>query len=69
MNDVTRMALGFLIGGLSGYMVGLTLGQATNARVSENIKTKVNNGVITVTVDAKTAAREGLVSVWEKLRG
>ena len=60
--------LGFITGGFIGYLAGLAVGKETNSMIGDNTKTKVHNGIITVQVDAKNAAKQGLVQAWENLR-
>jgi len=51
-------ALGFSV--VAGFMVGLAMGRSTQSRIGENVSTSVSDGVLTVQVDAKRAASEGL---------
>lgn len=60
---------GLIIGGVIGYSMGLAVGKETNSVVGDNTKTKIHNGVVTVQIDAKNAAKQGLVQAWEKFKG
>lgn len=60
---------GLIIGGAVGYAMGLAVGKETNSAISQNTKTSIYNGVVTVQVDAKNAAKQGLVQAWDKFKG
>lgn len=60
---------GLIIGGSIGYAMGLAVGKETNSVVGENTKTSIYNGVVTVQVDAKNAAKQGLTQAWDKFKG
>lgn len=52
-----------LAGFVAGAVLGFLWGQATRSKIGDNVKTSVYNGVVTVSVDAKTAALQGLKSL------
>lgn len=55
-----RGLVSVLAGLVAGFAFGLAWGAETRKRLSESVQTSVSGGVLTVTVDAKTAATEGL---------
>lgn len=51
---------GLLLGGIVGFMVG----QSTREKVNTNTATSVNDGVVTVSVDIKNAAKQGVLELF-----
>lgn len=59
---MTRNALLLLVSVAAGFIVGIAWGKATRSKLGESVKTSVDGGKVTVTIDAWQAGREGLKS-------
>ena len=51
-----------------GFVAGLAWGRSTRTEVGGHVTTAVNNGVVTVSLDARQAASDGLKNIFEDWR-
>ena len=52
-----------LLGFISGALLGFVWSQGTKSALPGRVKTNISGGIVTVEVDAKGAAKDGLLSL------
>lgn len=65
---IGRGGVAVVVGLGLGFVVGMAWGRSTREQVGGHVKTDVNDGVLTVSVDTKQAATDGLKDIFNSWR-
>jgi hypothetical protein len=59
-----QLALSVVIGFVIGGVTGLLWGKSTRSNLAKNVTTEIDGGIISVKLDAGSAARQGVLGIF-----